>query len=140
MARPKYNHRHQRARATGFKALPLVSPCVRCGHEMDKRADEIELDHDEHGGYLGFSHGSPCRTCGLRCNSYFGGLKSAELAGKRVRERRCVICGTPFEAARGRTSAAQETCGRRACIAALKTSRRARQEDPAAPPVTGREW
>lgn len=140
MARPKYNRTHQRARDSGLKALPVISPCVRCRHDMDKRTDDIELDHDEFGGYLGFSHGSACRTCGLRCNSYFGGLKSAQLAGKRPRERRCVICGTPFEAARGRTSATQETCGKRACVAALKSLRRDRADDPPAPPVTGREW
>lgn len=140
MARPRYNRTHQRARQTGLKALPVVSPCVRCGHDMDKRADEIDLDHDERGGYLGFSHRSPCRVCGLRCNQYFGGLKSAELAGKRPRERRCVICGTPFEAARGRTSATQETCGKGACVAALKASRRARHADPEPPQATGRLW
>jgi len=108
---------------------------------MDKRVDVLNLDHDDYGdGYLGFSHSSPCRTCGARCNQQLGGIKGALAQGKRLRERRCVICGLPYTAPRGRTSAIQQTCGKRECVAQLKASRRARRSDPEPPEPTGRVW
>lgn len=141
MARPKYGPAHQRAVKYGLRALPIPAPCVRCHHDMDKRIDVLNLDHDDNGdGYLGFSHSSPCRDCGRRCNQLAGGIKAAQQAGKRLRERRCVICGTPFTAARGRTSAVQETCGKRECISQLKASRKAHHEDPEPPGTGGRVW
>lgn len=36
----------------------------------------LHYDHDEQGGYLGFSHGTrPCPTCKRRCNLRAGSLK-----------------------------------------------------------------
>lgn len=140
MARPRYGPAHQRARAAAIRAWQPGDTCARCGHETDPRADDLHLDHDEDGGYLGLSHGSPCRVCGVRCNVAFGGIKSAQLAGKRLRERRCTICGTPYTAPRGRTSAVQETCGGQRCITELKRRHRAREGDSEPPEPTGRVW
>lgn len=140
MARPRYGPRHQRARKAMLRGWQPGDLCPRCHHPTDPRLDKLHADHDEHGGYLGLSHGSPCRVCGARCNLAAGGTKSAQLAGKRPRQRTCIICGAPFVAARGRTSAVQETCGCRSCVAELKASRRARRSDPEPPDATGREW
>jgi hypothetical protein len=140
MPRKRYGRAHQRTRAAALRAWSPGEVCPRCGHPVDPGLDELHLDHDEDGGYLGLSHGSPCRTCGRRCNLQHGGLKSAQLAGKQPSERRCVICGTPYKASRGSDGAAQRTCGNKDCVQHLKALRRARKEDPAPPDVTGRTW
>lgn len=110
---------------------------------MLEDGDQVHLDHADDGGdadYLGASHGSPCRVCGQRCNVAFGGIKSAQLAGKRLRERRCVVCGLPYTAPRGRTSALQETCGKQPCINELKRRNKSREGPGEPPQATGRLW
>jgi hypothetical protein len=136
----RYDRRHQLAREAMLRAWSPGDTCPRCGHEVDPRADKLHADHDEDGGYLGLSHGSPCRVCGRRCNVSFGGIKSAQLAGKRLRERRCVVCGLPYTAPRGRTSATQETCGRQSCITELKRRNKSREGPGEPPEATGRLW
>ena len=138
---PKYTGYHRRARAAGLALLEPGSPCVRCSHEMWPAADILNLDHSDDGtGYLGFSHSSPCRTCGKRCNQSAGGIKGALLAGKRPRERACVICGRAFVASRGTDGSNAATCGQRSCLTRLRAIRKACQPDPEPPAQSGRPW
>lgn len=106
--------------------------CPRCGTEVNPAFDDLHADHDEDGGYLGLSH--------AWCNLKAGGIKSAELAGKRLRERRCQVCGIPIKPARGRTSATVETCGGRDCVTKWKRLRRLRQNPDPPPDPDGRVW
>jgi hypothetical protein len=141
MARRRYGRAHQRARAA---LLPLIewgaTLCSRCLHPL-LLGDEVDLDHDDSGqGYRGFSHHSPCRICGARCNQKAGGELGALRQGKQLRGRRCVVCGMPYEAGSGSAGAAQATCGRRSCITELRRRRKAREPDGEPPPPTGRVW
>lgn len=63
----RYGGAHQRLRAA---LLPYAvgSPCCRCGKPI-KPGEPVDLDHDEHGGYLGLSH--------QRCNRRAGGQKAS---------------------------------------------------------------
>jgi hypothetical protein len=131
---------HKRARAAGLALLQPGSPCVRCGHELWPAADTLNLDHDDDGGYLGFSHSSPCRTCSRRCNQQAGGVKAALNQGKRLRERPCIICGTVFVASRGSDGSEAATCSQQPCLNELRRVRREREPDPAPPPQSGRAW
>lgn len=98
---------------------------------MPGKADPPELDHAEPGdpgrgdGYLGMAHRG--------CNRYAAGLKSAQLAGKPLRQRRCCVCGIPIVVSDGKT----RTCGKAACVATLKAARKAHQPDPEPPGATG---
>jgi len=131
---------HQRTREAMLPSVAWgVTPCYRCQHPLEA-GDRIELDHADDGSYGGFSHGSPCRVCGVRCNAAAGGAKAAQLAGKRPRSRACVICGKQFTASHGSDGATAATCGQRACIAALRRLRKAGEPDPEPPPQTGRAW
>jgi hypothetical protein len=113
--------------------------CCRCWHEVDPSVDRLDADHNDNGiGYMGLSHSSPCRICGQKCNQVAGGNRSALLAGKQLRDRRCKICGKPFTAAHGYPD--QATCGQRECITKLRAIRHARRDDPEPPPVSGRAW
>lgn len=125
----RYDRRHERARAAAVRAWRPGDACPRCGLEINPAFDDLHLDHDEHGGYLGLSHAG--------CNTRAGGLKSAARAGKRPRERRCRVCGIPIKPARGRTSATVETCGNLDCVAAWK---RRREQPPEPPEPGGRIW
>jgi hypothetical protein len=103
--------------------------------------DRLALDHTDDGAaYLGFSHDSPCAVCGERCNSAAGGRNAATRAGRKLRGRRCVICGKPYRAIGGTDGAKQVTCATRACITEIRRLRREHQDDPEPPPVTGRAW
>lgn len=141
MARPKYGRPHQRATKAAMRTVQWgTTPCCRCDHPLEF-GDRVELDHNDDGiGYKGLSHSSPCRVCGERCNQKAGGEKAALQAGKQLKNRRCVICGTPFTATSGSVGALQATCGVQECKTALRRIRKARQPDPEPPPVTGREW
>lgn len=141
MARPQYGRRHQRARQTALSLVSWgMSECCRCGHPLEY-GDRVDLDHrDDGAGYNGLAHSSPCRVCGEKCNQKAGGEKAALQAGKQLRERRCVICGTPFTAGAGRYSARTATCGAQACKTELRRIRAARQPDPEPPPPAGRTW
>jgi hypothetical protein len=142
MPRPRYGSAHRRAREA---IIPLVqwgvTPCCRCGHPLE-HGDKVDLDHRDDGspGYLGLSHNSPCRVCNQRCNQVAGGLKAAEMAGYKPRNRRCVICGNPYLASRGTDGANTVTCGKRECVTEIRRIRKARQPDPEPPPVTGRTY
>jgi len=103
-------------------------------------ADILHLDHNDDGTYRGFSHGSPCRTCGERCNEKAGGIKGALDSGKRLRTRPCIICGKAFTASRSSDGAVAATCGGRLCLTELKRIRREREPEPAPPPQSGRAW
>jgi hypothetical protein len=131
---------HQRAREA---LLPTVAwgetLCYRCKHPLEL-GDRIELDHADDGSYGGFSHGSPCRVCGQRCNAAAGGTRAALLAGKRLRSRACVICGKQFTASHGSDGAAAATCGQRECLAELRRRRKAGEPDGEPPPQTGRVY
>jgi hypothetical protein len=66
----RYNRAHDRARLAAFRALPLYSPCARCGRLMFKWGKDergrstLHYDHRDTGtGYLGFSH-ARCNTAG----------------------------------------------------------------------------
>jgi hypothetical protein len=140
-----YDSAHRRARRAALATTPAGAPCPRCGcprcgHPM-LPGDRLELDHRDDGpGYLGLSHASPCRTCGRKCNQRAGGIIAAELAGKKLRERRCVICGMAFTASRGTDGSESVTCSQRSCITEIRRSRKAALPDPEPPPVTGRVW
>lgn len=85
----RYGTPHRKARAAALTVTTSSTPCARCGrplgpeHALDKRGRKIGLwhyDHDERGGYLGFSH----RTC----NQNAGARK-----GRAMRDR---ITTRPF--------------------------------------------
>jgi hypothetical protein len=136
MALPKYQGEHLRVRAREMAKFRPGQLCARCkfdGAEHPLMAgDPLELDHGPDGKYLGLSHRS--------CNRRAGGKLGA--AGRRAQRRpvqecaRCCMCGLAFIPSRPGVV----SCGRRACVAALKRARRAREDDPVAPPATGREW
>jgi hypothetical protein len=88
---------HQKARATAFRALPEWSPCARCHKPMWKHATEkpdalgrirsaLHYDHNEHGGYLGFSHNT--------CNREAGAAKGGRIANAMRRTNRRGSRGT----------------------------------------------
>ncbi len=85
--RPRVNYSyHKKAREQALAVYRPGTLCVRCGHPTWYPRDQIDLDHRDDGrGYLGWSHHSPCRTCGARCNQAAGGRKGALLAGKTLR-------------------------------------------------------
>jgi hypothetical protein len=86
--------------------------------------------------YRGLAHGTvPCSVCGRKCNRSEAGRRGALMAGKQLRDRICVICGRPFVS---RWSAV--TCSQRACVTAIRASRKAHHPDPAPPPVDGWVW
>jgi hypothetical protein len=132
---------HARARAALYPTIEWgVTKCYRCTHPLEP-GDLVELDHAADGSYGGFSHGrSPCRICGQRCNSKAGGEAGALANGKQLRERQCIICGLPYRASRGSDGSMAVTCGRTPCITAIKRIRKSHEEEPEAPPQTGRTW
>lgn len=84
LKRPQYGAVHKRARQEWLAAYRPGQLCVRCGHPTFYPADQIDLDHSDDGTrYLGFSHHSPCRTCGARCNQASGGIKGGVLRRAR---------------------------------------------------------
>ena len=141
--RRHYTSAHRRLREVMIAQVEWgVTACCICRHPLEL-GDRVQLDHDDQGGdtdYRGLAHSSPCRICGKRCNQRAGGVLAAQLAGKRLRERQCVICGMPFTASRGTDGAQAATCGRAECVTQLRRVRKARQPDPAPPPATGRQW
>lgn len=75
MASPRYRYQHQRLRAA---LLPYAvgQPCARCGKTI-LAGEKLDLDHDESGGYLGFSH--------VRCNRQAGARKGNAMRSKRAK-------------------------------------------------------
>ena len=74
----KYGTAHQAERKRRAKTHQPTDPCVRCGHPLGPMGPGLHLDHDEHGGYHGFSHGTPCPWCKRRCNVSAGSSKAAK--------------------------------------------------------------
>ncbi len=122
--RAKYGTAHQRARAAALRAFKPGQLCVRCGLPMTD-GQQLDLDHAEPGDgrtYLGLAH--------ARCNKQAGGRKSAALAGFEPRDRRCLVCGVDYTAHMPDTV----TCGRQACVTAIRRIRYERKPDPEPPP------
>lgn len=113
--------------------------CYRCRHPL-QFGDQPQLDHADDGSYGGFSHGSPCRICEVRCNPSAGGRSGALASGKRLRERPCVICGKWFTASNSSDGARAATCGRTECVTEIKRIRKAHLPDPEPPGQSGRAW
>jgi hypothetical protein len=65
-----HGHEHTKARKLWAAQHHPADPCYRCGHPLGPMGPGLHLDHDDHDKriYRGFSHGSPCPTCGVRCN------------------------------------------------------------------------
>lgn len=78
----RYDRKHQIARADAAKHHDPNHGCARCGHPLGPMGPWLHYDHDETGGYLGFSHGQhPCPDCGQRCNVRAGAQKGRSLQG-----------------------------------------------------------
>jgi hypothetical protein len=131
----KYNVAHQRRRTAEMRAFKPQMPCCLCGHPLSTPAG-VELDHGPDGKtYRGLAHGTvACRVCRRKCNRAEAGRRGAIAQGKQLRDRVCVICGTPFVTLQGAA-----TCGQRRCITALRASRKARKPDPV-PPQQAPAW
>jgi hypothetical protein len=138
----KYGGRHQTLKARAMAALTDGQACARCATEgryhplyRSMSSRELELDHDDlSGGYLGLS--------AARCNRRHGGRKGRAIqlaaAAKSAKPllRPCCECGVAFSPSTMMTI----TCGRPACVAALKASRKAWEPDPSPPAASGRRW
>jgi hypothetical protein len=85
----RYGSEHQRERRQRAARHTPADPCSRCGHPLGPMGHWLHLDHDEIGGYLGFSHGSRrCPVCKRRCNLRAGAQKGQRKAsGARDRDR-----------------------------------------------------
>jgi hypothetical protein len=85
----------------------------------------LHLDHAEHGGYLGFSHGHRCPTCGRKCNVGAGASKGARIANARAGQMSgtgtCSNCGKVY-ARKGR---AQRFCSK-SCYEVVAAKRAAK--------------
>jgi len=78
----RYDRRHQIARDTAARRHRPEDPCARCWHPLGPMGSHLHYDHDEYGGYLGFSHGAePCPVCGRRCNLQAAAEKGNSLGG-----------------------------------------------------------
>lgn len=67
----RYDATHQKARAAAAKHHQPSDPCARCGEPLGPMGPHLHYDHDEHGGYLGFSHDY--------CNRRAGAVKGNQL-------------------------------------------------------------
>lgn len=86
-SRPKsaqYGSAHAKARAAAARHHQPTDPCTRCGHALGPMGPGLHYDHtDDRRAYAGFAHGSPCRTCGIRCNVVAGARKGSRNAHRR---------------------------------------------------------
>ena len=79
----KYAAEHQAARRTWRARTTPATPCVRCHQPLGpehkltrgRKVGLWHLDHDEHGGYLGFSHAT--------CNTSAGAAKGARITNAK---------------------------------------------------------
>ena len=90
----RYGPTYQRDRRALFAALPDVFICCRCHKPADKHAKEkpdrrgtirsaIHLDHDEHGGYLGWAHNTCNRDAGAAKGGRVRAAKHGPWRGQR---------------------------------------------------------
>lgn len=75
----RYGRKHREKRADAARRHHPNNPCVRCGHPLGPMGPHLHYDHDEAGGYLGFSHGTPCPICGIKCNIRAGAIKGNQI-------------------------------------------------------------
>ena len=83
----KYDGQHVKTRTAALARTTPATPCVRCGHPLGpehtwrngRKIGRWHWDHAETGGYLGFSHGTPCAVCGMNCNVRAGSQKGARI-------------------------------------------------------------
>lgn len=99
----RYDRRHQIAREAAARRHTPDDPCARCWHPLGPMGPHLHYDHDEHGGYLGFSHGTePCPVCGQKCNLRAGAIKGNAIHAAVPRSawvganRQCRICNAAF--------------------------------------------
>jgi hypothetical protein len=71
----KYGAQHQAERRARAARHKHTDPCVRCKRPLGPMSPALHLDHDEHGGYLGFAHDD--------CNRKAGARKGARVANTR---------------------------------------------------------
>lgn len=76
-----YGYAHQQERKRRAARHQPTDPCARCGRPLGPMGSWLHLDHDEHGGYLGFSHG-------MTCNVSAGGSKGARTTNAQRKVRR----------------------------------------------------
>jgi hypothetical protein len=79
---------HQRLRAMLIDSA-YGQPCARCGKPM-LEGEELDLDHDENGGYLGFSHA----LCNRRAGAYKGAERRWHPERVATKEDRLVTLGS----------------------------------------------
>lgn len=60
----RYGPHHRQARANAARHHHPHDPCVRCGQPLGPMSQHLHYDHDEQGGYLGFSHAHCNRKAG----------------------------------------------------------------------------
>ena len=82
MGKP-YPWSHTRARTAMYRVIKWgVEPCVRCNHVLQE-GERVALEHsNDRRRYIGWSHLSACRVCGVKCSSSHGGKLSQ--AGRPV--------------------------------------------------------
>jgi hypothetical protein len=73
----RYDTRHQQARKAAAKQHQPTDPCARCGQPLGPMGRWLHYDHDETGGYLGFSHS----RCNLRAGAQKGNQLQAQALG-----------------------------------------------------------
>lgn len=92
MVSDRYGAEHRRLRRALVPAA-AGRPCVRCGQPI-RPGDLVDLDHDEHGGYLGVAH--------RRCNRAAAARKTNRARAAALRgQQRKVMTMQPTECVLG---------------------------------------
>ena len=65
---------HDKARKAWALKHDPAHLCARCHHTLGPMHSGLHLDHHDtdKSRYIGFSHGTPCPTCGIKCNVVAG--------------------------------------------------------------------
>lgn len=89
----RYDSEHRKARAAAAAQHRPSDRCARCQKPLGPMGPGLHYDHDEHGGYLGFSHA----VCNRKAGASKGGqILAARTAGIRLAPRTCSICKARF--------------------------------------------
>lgn len=105
----RYGRQHREKRDAAARRHHPNNPCARCGNPLGPMGPDLHYDHDETGGYLGFSHAQ----CNIRAGAIKGNhqqqavLPRSEWVGKTWR---CANCGRGFH-----PMAATQRCCRAQC-------------------------